>query len=76
MLPLLYQSFIRRYTIKPNDYEVLVQDQQDMMALELLFEKYDKFIHKKISQFYIFDADRDDFHQGRSNRVTQSRDDV
>lgn len=48
-----------------NDYELiyLVQDQQDMMALELLFEKYDKFIHKKISQFYIYDADRDDFHQ-------------
>ncbi|PKK87336.1 MAG: hypothetical protein CVV63_01375 [Tenericutes bacterium HGW-Tenericutes-8] len=48
-----------------NDYELiyLVQDQQDMMALELLFEKYDKFIHKKISQFYIFDSDREDFHQ-------------
>lgn len=48
-----------------NDYELiyLVQDQQDMMALDLLFEKYNKFIHKKISQFYIFDSDRDDFHQ-------------
>ncbi|MDY0210463.1 MAG: sigma factor [Acholeplasma sp.] len=48
-----------------NDYELiyLVRDQQDMMALELMFEKYDKFIHKKISQFYIFDSDREDFHQ-------------
>lgn len=48
-----------------NDYELiyLVQDQQDMMALELLFNKYDFFIHKKISQFFIFDSDREDFHQ-------------
>ena len=36
-----------------NDYELIymVQDQQDMMALDILFTKYDKFIHKKISQF-------------------------
>ncbi len=48
-----------------NDYELIymVQDQQDMMALDILFTKYDKFIHKKISQFYIFDSDRDDFYQ-------------
>ncbi|MBM7452891.1 RNA polymerase sporulation-specific sigma factor [Acholeplasma morum] len=48
-----------------NDYELiyLVRDQQDMMALEIMFEKYDKFIHKKISQFYVFDSEREDFHQ-------------
>jgi len=48
-----------------NDYELIymVQDQQDMMALDILFTKYDKFIHKKISQFYIFDSEREDFYQ-------------
>ncbi len=48
-----------------NDYELIymVQDHQDMMALDILFTKYDKFIHKKISQFYVFDSDRDDFYQ-------------
>lgn len=48
-----------------NDYELIymVQDQQDMVALDILFTKYDKFIHKKISQFYIFDSEREDFYQ-------------
>ena len=48
-----------------NDYELiyLVQDQQDMMALEVIFDKYDKFIHKKVLSFHIYDSDKEDFHQ-------------
>ena len=36
--------------IAHNDYELiyLVQDQNDMVALEVIFDKYNKFIYKKV----------------------------
>lgn len=51
--------------IAHNDYELiyLVQDQNDMVALEVIFDKYNKFIYKKVRMFHIYDSDMDDFHQ-------------
>ncbi|CCV65317.1 MAG: sigma-70 family RNA polymerase sigma factor [Paracholeplasma sp.] len=53
------------YYYAHNDYELiyLVQDQQDMVALDVIFAKYDRFIYKKILSFHIYGSEQDDFHQ-------------
>lgn len=48
-----------------NDYELiyLVQNHQDGIALETLFQKYDKLIWKYIHMYQVPYIEREDFHQ-------------
>ena len=48
-----------------NDYELLylVNNQQDMVALDILLKKYEKFIYKKINSFFPRSKDVDDYYQ-------------
>ena len=48
-----------------NDYELLylVNNQQDMVAFDILLKKYEKFIYKKINSFFPRSKDIDDYYQ-------------
>jgi len=48
-----------------NDYELLylANDQQDMVALDILLKKYEKFIYKKINSFFPRNKDVEDYFQ-------------
>lgn len=48
-----------------NDYELLymVNDHNDMVALDILLKKYEKYIYKLVHRFFYYEMEKDDYFQ-------------
>lgn len=48
-----------------NDYELLymVNDHNDMVALDILLKKYEKYIYKLVHRFFYYEREKEDYFQ-------------